>query len=980
MIDFNQFINENLNEAFKFTEEQVVDVANLIAAAISKLDKVSAEVHDLEFDKGRGAGFEISMDGEKYAGGSYSVRPNGDVVNDAIGNSAPNAVYAKIGDSDIKKVMKNIQQFESVVTEAKKFYTTKEIVKLAQAAGDFVLDAKDAIQDLSVAYGDKVPAKELDKVLANYDLELEDLMEAYDGNASDFKYEFPLKFEEATGNSTKAIKKIGKKGKGFEVRTSTYMSEPEMKKVADAMGMELKSYEKGMNVAISVFEAVENITEGRSINKIQKEWAKVTADMAALAKEYSAAEGDAKAKILVTLKELTATKKSLERELDDAVSGKDKDVQLAIKESKVILKRRYTENHPAITAGKHASIRNKMLEAIKDGQITQEEFDNILKELSSDSKRWMRTNSKYFNVSEEGISLSKFGRRALASITVNEKTEKNPEVWVPGAFDKALSKMPNSKITYDVVKDLAKKHKVFLDDAIAYVEYGWDLDLQENKNNQMKSNFIYESFSSFVENELNEAKFNKKSLMKALKGDDGIILVNGQEYIIYNPNNNNDDNAAMWGNDTIIALDQDGEEHEFKYSDIERFSESVVTEAKLKADKKAYKELSQAINKANEAEDIWNQLDPKMFDVELAEFEDIFDSWWNSNSTYDSVADFANNATTQDVESLLSHMVKSMNESVELNEAFKSNKLASLFRNTRGQIDKNLAQAFYRMSKIKMDQVEDHDIIEMDPKTAYKDKRESAVYFYFTHNEKENPYATSEYADDRRIPANTLLAITNGKNEFYGVNWKRFGEKGYVMSLGSVGDSAGIGKSHSRYGGTGLSNMKRVSDVADVAYVLDLNVLRNRYDVSALKDTRSAAKAGAIAFKTDKEFKQENLNRYNTIIANRAAEMPIDKMVADAIDTLSAQIKDALAKGEKTRYNEILLGRTPKGREAKISDAANHMQRILDDFQRYVSYTNQAEEEKKAGYGGDYYAREVKNYAKSITDRIKQIETFSYAW
>jgi threonine aldolase len=56
------------------------------------------------------------------------------------------------------------------------------------------------------------------------------------------------------------------------------------------------------------------------------------------------------------------------------------------------------------------------------------------------------------------------------------------------------------------------------------------------------------------------------------------------------------------------------------------------------------------------------------------------------------------------------------------------------------------------------------------------------------------------------------------------------------------------------------------------------------------------------------------------------------------------------------------------------------MQRILDDFQRYVNYTNQAEEEKKAGYGRDYYTREVKNYAKSITDRIKQINNFSYAW
>ena len=192
---------------------------------------------------------------------------------------------------------------------------------------------------------------------------------------------------------------------------------------------------------------------------------------------------------------------------------------------RVTLKRRYTENHPAITAGKNARIRNKMLEAIgNDGKITQEEFDNILKELSSNGKRWTRNNSKYFNVSEEGISLSKFGKRALQSITVNEeqpetndkplemkvneKTTENPEIWVPGAFDKELSKMPNSQITYDVVKKLAKKHKVFLDDAIKYVEYGWDLDLQENMKTNMKTQFIYESFNDFV-NTLDESIVNE---------------------------------------------------------------------------------------------------------------------------------------------------------------------------------------------------------------------------------------------------------------------------------------------------------------------------------------------------------------------------------------------------------------------------------------------------------------------------------------
>lgn len=80
------------------------------------------------------------------------------------------------------------------------------------------------------------------------------IAEAYDGNMSDFKTEFPLKFEEATGNPVKAIKKMSKKGKGYEVRTSIYMSRPEMAKVGRAMGLELVSYEKSSSVAITIYE------------------------------------------------------------------------------------------------------------------------------------------------------------------------------------------------------------------------------------------------------------------------------------------------------------------------------------------------------------------------------------------------------------------------------------------------------------------------------------------------------------------------------------------------------------------------------------------------------------------------------------------------------------------------------------------------------------------------------------------------------
>jgi len=86
-------------------------------------------------------------------------------------------------------------------------------------------------------------------------------------------------------------------------------------------------------------------------------------------------------------------------------------------------KRKYTENHPAKTVGSSAKIRNKILEAIKDGKMHQDEFNRIVKELSSDHKRWMKRNGKMFNVSEEGVSLTRFGHTILKGITVNESFE-----------------------------------------------------------------------------------------------------------------------------------------------------------------------------------------------------------------------------------------------------------------------------------------------------------------------------------------------------------------------------------------------------------------------------------------------------------------------------------------------------------------------------------------------------------------------------
>lgn len=66
----------------------------------------------------------------------------------------------------------------------------------------------------------------------------------------------------------------------------------------------------------------------RSINKIQKEFTRVTGEMKATVDAWKTAEGDSKIQLLDKLKTLTKEKNDLATELDLAVMGKDKDVEL----------------------------------------------------------------------------------------------------------------------------------------------------------------------------------------------------------------------------------------------------------------------------------------------------------------------------------------------------------------------------------------------------------------------------------------------------------------------------------------------------------------------------------------------------------------------------------------------------------------------------------------------------------------------------
>lgn len=94
-----------------------------------------------------------------------------------------------------------------------------------------------------------------------------------------------------------------------------------------------------------------------------------------------------------------------------------------LNEAKVVYKRAYTDKHPAKFTNEKAAVRNKILDAIQDGVITEDEFNSIITNSGAHS-RWSSRNGQYFSSTKEGIKLSNYGlkvwEKVKGSSTVNE--------------------------------------------------------------------------------------------------------------------------------------------------------------------------------------------------------------------------------------------------------------------------------------------------------------------------------------------------------------------------------------------------------------------------------------------------------------------------------------------------------------------------------------------------------------------------------
>jgi len=139
-------------------------------------------------------------------------------------------------------------------------------------------------------------------------------------------------------------------------------------------------------------------------------------------------------------------------------------------------------------------------------------------------------------------------------------------------------------------------------------------------------------------------------------------------------------------------------------------------------------------------------------------------------------------------------------------------------------------------------------------------------------------------------------------------------------------DKVGIDK-------VGARSVKSMSEMPHIVFQINYE---NKRD--ALKDKqrmRANIKFGATAFKTDKEFKQENLKRYKEALANSADKSEkIHKQVLAAVQYSNKLVEKAVKEGTMTKYQA--MGVDIGGKIHELQYVTRLQNQILDNYARYT--------------------------------------------
>ena len=350
--------------------------------------------------------------------------------------------------------------------------------------------------------------------------------------------------------------------------------------------------------------ATVKVDEARSINKIQNDFTKIINQMKNTAELWKQSQGDEKAAILNTLKDLTAQKKKLEAELDDAITDKDKDLELVVTEGNAFTGALFAARNKGEKTfefnGKTYKVAgakkvNEDDEEVKEGNAFGDAVRKAKeageKEFEFDGKTYKVEESKHnpsIKIVKEQINEAKQFDKDYADM---ETSIKRGIGWIDPEYVETTWENSSDTIDFEIVK--AELYKRLLKAGLLW--YG-----DEEKETQVKS--LKEL--GIKESVVNEAaKFkNTKNFEDFLEeidgmGEAGIKKIMGKDYID-TPGNYNEE-SEDYDNDIVEYMISNMGKKEFERLQDwweANVAESVVNEAEIKSDDE-FKEYAMTVLK-----------------------------------------------------------------------------------------------------------------------------------------------------------------------------------------------------------------------------------------------------------------------------------------------------------------------------------------------------------------------------------------------
>ena len=229
--------------------------------------------------------------------------------------------------------------------------------------------------------------------------------------------------------------------------------------------------------------------------------------------------------------------------------------------------------------------------------------------------------------------------------------------------------------------------------------------------------------------------------------------------------------------------------------------------------------------------------------------------------------------------------------------------------------------------------------------------------FWVNTTSKSNPYGSNRYWDTN-IPEGVMAVTLSGKVQYDGQ--QGVGAKG----TSRYGDASGHGK-------RGTLQLKKLKEIADEVYVMDMEMFRG--GTKALKAKRADLKLGKDKFSDSRAWKAANLKRYKDILNARVGTRDnVDAMVAKVVKLANKAVEEGMAVIKIGRYDEIMT--TVNGNEVAIKDVTSAMSRALRSYGEYIRQDNAAVKEKESGYGS-YNQDASKQTAGYIKQVLRAFET-----